>query len=259
MDFSTGTTQQHGSHLGMVRCLSLQVALITLEEPRLLRLRWGLPRLMGKRPVSLYKIMTQKYPHNITQNLKISWKFVEKRWYTRWVWILILCFCWKKKLPPSSSILRPEQGGRNEGAKKVTWTKSYGSADLQPTALWSEKVGPKPSLLRLAHQWFVNLSKPDTSHFPPKKGFRISTMVRSVLDNDDPWESRIPKWVAFVSNESLVKVHATWRWLCRTCTSAWGLPTGCDCFGFFHQHFFCGPTRHSYKSYKRQSYQFAGP
>ena len=29
-------------------------------------------------------------------------------------------FLLEKKLPPSSSILRPEQGGRNEGAKKVT-------------------------------------------------------------------------------------------------------------------------------------------
>ena len=127
MDFSTGTTQQHGSHLGMVRCLSLQVALITLEEPRLLRLRWGLPRLMGKRPVSLYKIMTQKYPHNITQNLKISWKFVEKRWYTRWVWILILCFCWKK-----SFLHHPRFSGQNRAAEMKAQKRSLEQKVMVP-------------------------------------------------------------------------------------------------------------------------------
>lgn len=157
--------------------------------------------------------MTQKY-HTISH--KISWKFVEKRWYTRWILnILILCFCWN--FPNHQKILRPEQGGRNEVAKKVTWTNLWKLLDR------SCLNRSKSSSCLSGGFGVVNLSGSQTFHRKRANPFRqwLGSLIDELMILN-PGKNRCIR----IELISLVKVHATWRWLCRTRASAW--PAGSD-------------------------------
>jgi len=84
----------------------------------------------------------------------------------------------------------PRFSGQNRAAEMKAQKRSLEQKVMVPRISSRQLCEVKRSdqslpFLRLAHQWFVNLSKPDTFHFPPKKGLpyfdnglgRFSTMM----------------------------------------------------------------------------------